>query len=458
MVFELFSIPVGNKFLIYAPLHNLATIVDRRAADQIRAAVGVGSETVSPSIRPILDQLRLPGESIPKVHKGSLSHSYFLGIISTRGCNMSCLYCDFAASKNGSPVMELGLARQAVDAYLTMLHEAGQGRAEIHFFGGEPFVAGAVIHFVAAYAELRASELDMSVRFEVTTNGLYSPSRCRWIADHIDTVVLSLDGPADIQDRYRPALNGRRTSSIISRNAKILSEGSADLILRACITAETVPEMPAIAAWMASEFHPSLVCFETLTPSRLSCDAGLLPPDPYEFTRSFVAAGRILEAAGIEAVLSTADLHALRVYFCPVGRDCLILSPDGAVDACYLLQEDWARSGLDLRLGWFRDGKFEIDLQALERIRGLTVQTKSLCTDCLCRYHCAGGCVVNHPTHLPPGQYDDLCIQTRLVTIAKLLKRLDQHALLEKWMHDDSTLQEAALQTSDRLFPLEAPC
>ena len=48
--------------------------------------------------------------------------------------------------------MSLRLARQAVDAYLRILAENGSRHAEVHFFGGEPFFAEEVVHFVVNYA------------------------------------------------------------------------------------------------------------------------------------------------------------------------------------------------------------------------------------------------------------------------------------------------------------------
>jgi uncharacterized protein len=351
--------------------------------------------------------------------------------------------------KQKEPVMELRLARQAVDAYLQILVENIRQHAEVHFFGGEPFFAEEVVHFVVDYANVRAEQLGMRVRFEVTTNGLYSARKAEWIADHFDTVVLSLDGPQDIQERHRPALNGRRTSAIVERSARIFSQGTAELIIRSCVTSDTVQRMPEIAAWVGREFRPGAVSFERLTESPLSRAAGMRPPDPWEFARNFEAAAQILEPYGIQTVLSSANLNSLQCSFCPVGKDALIVSPDGWVDACYLLPQEWGRNGLNMRLGQMVDGRLAIDQSALQNVRQLTVHEKALCSSCLCRYHCAGGCHVNHDTS--GGQYDELCLQTRLITITGLLKRLGQADLADEWLNDRSALEISAWQATDEL-------
>jgi K+-transporting ATPase KdpF subunit len=36
-------------------------------------------------------------------------------------------------------------------------------------------------------------------------------------------------------------------------------------------------------------------------------------------------------------------------------------------------------------------------------------------------WHCAGGCHLTHDASAPPGQYDSLCLLTRLVTVGLLV-------------------------------------
>lgn len=452
---DIFAVPVLDNYLLYAPLHNLLALVDRRAAQAIQAGLRSAAASAYPQVQQILSVLQAPSQSAPTARSGALQEPLFLGIIPTRGCNLGCRYCDFPMPKQKEPLMSLALAREAVDAYLQVLVQNDRRHAEVHFFGGEPFFAEEVVHFVVDYASLRTGELGMPVRFEVTTNGVYPTRKAEWIADHFDTVVLSLDGPADIQEKHRPSLNGRKTFEVVEQSARIFSQGTVELILRACVTSETVGRMPEIAAWMGREFRPGTVSFERLTESPLSRLAGLLPPDPWEFARNFEAAAQILAPYGIETVLSSANLNSLQCSFCPVGKDALIVSPDGWVDACYLLPEEWSRNGLNMRIGRMAAGRLEIDQAALQNVRQLTVYEKSLCAGCLCYYHCAGGCHVNHDTSAAPGQYDDPCLQTRLITITGLLKRLGQEALAHQWLNERTVLEVSAWQESDDLYTKE---
>jgi uncharacterized protein len=351
--------------------------------------------------------------------------------------------------------MSLELARDAVDWYMDVVDRAGVRHAELHYFGGEPFCAEEVLDLTVYLARIRAEEVGCTLRFEVATNGVFSEARCRWAADNLDTVVLSLDGPADVHDQHRPYRDGRTSSMTVERSARILSEGAADLFLRACVTRETVDRMPEIATWFCENFRPRGVCFEPLQPTVQSGTVLLEPPDPWDFARNFIHAAWILESHGVKAVYAAADVRTRRVSFCPVGSDAAIVSPDGTISACYLLRQDWEAKGLDLCLGCIQDGRVQLRADAVASVRRLNVHNKPFCARCFCKWHCAGGCHVNHRPTSPPGTYDRLCIQTRIIALRNVLKAMGQDHLAREWIRDREAVEESVCQSSDLLLDLE---
>ena len=409
---------------------------------------------MSGPLQPIVAHLLDTATTTPEARSGPLSDPLFLGVIPTRGCNMACQYCDFAAPKSGGPTMDLRLARAAVDGYLALLDRDGRRHGAIHFFGGEPFHAPNVVEFVVEYAGQRAADLGIMLDFEASTNGLFSVARAEWVADRFSTIVLSLDGPAQVQDRQRPALNSRPTFGVVSRTATLLSDGPVELIVRSCVTAASANSLPEWATWISEQLRPSTVCFESLTGSTSTAAAGLYPPDPYRFARQFVKAALILGKDGIETVQSTSDLRECRISACPVGQDALIVSPDGTVDACYLLEQEWRDHGVDLRLGQVNvgEGRLEISDKALDRARRLAARRKPLCANCFCRYHCAGGCHIHHDTNRPAAAYDDMCVATRLITADRLLRRLRLPAIADEYLADPVAAGSLARQADDRLI------
>jgi uncharacterized protein len=352
--------------------------------------------------------------------------------------------------------MSLELARDAVNWYMDAVALAGVEHAEVHFFGGEPFCAEEVLDLVVHLARHKAAEMGCTLSFEVATNGVFDEARARWAADNLDTIVLSLDGPPDIQDCHRPRRGGGPSFDAVSRTARVLSEGASDLCIRACVTHQTVGRVPELAAWFCEQFRPESVCFEPLQPSPESEAAGLQPPDPWDFASNFVRAAWVLESNGVKPVYAAADIRVKRVTFCPVGRDVAIVSPDGTISACYLLQRDWEAKGLDLRLGRMEGGGAQLDLDAVASVRGLNVHNKPVCTCCFCKYHCAGGCHVNHGPRGPQGGYDRLCIQTRIIALRNVLVAMGQDDLVREWIGHREAAEAAVAQPSDLLLDLGA--
>jgi uncharacterized protein len=350
--------------------------------------------------------------------------------------------------------MDLLTARRAVDAYLDLLSAQNASHAELHLFGGEPFYAPETVHFAVEYALARAAERSLSIHFEAITNGFFNLRMASWVASTFDTIFLSLDGQREVQDRYRSGLNGRSAYTVVVRNVHLFAEKGVELILRACITSDTVEHMAETAAWFAEEFSPAAVCFETLVPSALSEANGILPPDPWDFARGFGQAAALLAERGIRTVLSTADMNYPHVSFCPIGTDAMIVTPDGSVHACYLLEEDWRREGLNLTYAHLDErsaGGLYLDTAAMQGIRQLNVHNYPLCADCFCRFDCSGGCHVNRRTVLFSNEYDATCIQTRLISASLLLGRLGQEALSKQWLADPALHQPAVLRKGDRL-------
>jgi uncharacterized protein len=450
---NIFVLPVLQQYLVYAPLHDFGALVDHRVVQRIHdGLLGLGV-TGAGEVSKLVHFLRSGAMPAPVPKSGELAPA-FLGLIPTRDCNLSCEYCGFVSAADANGAMDLALARDAVDWYLGLVCRSGAQSAEVHFFGGEPFCAPGVVEFAVHFARLRAASRDCSVRFEVATNGVFDEDRCRWVADSLDSVILSLDGPPDIQDQLRHHKDGRGTSETVSRSARILSQGPAKLSIRVCVIAETVESMPEIAAWLCREFRPVSICFEPLQPSQWSQAAGLRPPDPWAFSLRFIQAADILDAHGAEPVYAAADVRARRVTFCPVGQDVTIVSPDGSVGACYLLERDWAARGMDLRLGKVAGGSMSLDPEAVAAARGLNVWNRRQCARCFCKWHCAGGCHVNHLPSSAPGDYDRLCIQTRLIALRHILKAMQRDDLISSLLLSPKALERAALQASDGIIDM----
>lgn len=444
---QVFALPLRDKWLLYAPLHDLSALVNFAALEALRGRTRGEPPPELAEIKLILDQPRAE----PKPRRGGFLPD-FLGLLPTRECNLSCIYCGFRSGSASKGSMTPEQAIHYIDWYARRMKKAGRDVLEVHFFGGEPLLWPELVKTAVLAARIKAEEYGLRPKFEISTNGIADEETAVFVADFIDSIVLSIDGPADIHDRHRPWPDGSGSFEATFRSAKIFDDGPNGLHLRSCITSGTASRMEEIAEWFGREFRPSSVCFETLQPSPESLEAGLQPPDPWEFAVNFRKAAELLEKKGIETIYATSDISTRRVTFCPVGRDVAVVSPGGRVNGCYLLERDWQVRGMDLGLGEFSDdGTLCLDHGSVDRLRCLNVLNYRRCDGCFCRWHCAGGCHVNHSHPGCPQGYDDLCIQTRAITLYRILQSLDRKDLFDELLSDGTELRRTVLQDPDSL-------
>lgn len=439
-----FVVPVGDQWLVYAPLHRVTAVANGAAV----AELGAGGPS---RLREVLGET---AEAEPRPREGPVDPQ-FLGIVPTRACNLACVYCGFGSMPcAGRMAPELAVA--GVNWMAEHASRCGRTTLDVHFFGGEPFAAPEVVEAVVERTHAAAAGKGLVPHLELATNGVYSEERARFAGNAFNKVVLSLDGFAEAHDRHRPFPGGRGSFGAVARTARVLSRSRAEVCLRVCVAGDNIEDLPESVGWLCEEFHPSSIDFETLQPTPESKRAGLDPPDPFLFATRFLAARRAAAGRGVDPIYAAALTEKPRLSFCPVGNDTLILHPDGHLSACYLPEKDWQARGLDLDLGRLAgDGQMELEPAAIERVRAM-VAGKPRCQACFCRWSCAGGCHVNHSYPGCARAYDSFCIQTRILTACSLLCGLGLHPLADELAARRHSMERLALRPTDRLEDWEA--
>lgn len=144
----------------------------------------------------------------------------------TQRCNFRCKYCIYSEENllnrcHSDLEMSLETAYKAVDFYYQ--HSVDCDEIGISFYGGEPLLSFELIQRVVDYAErLFAGK---RVTFRLTTNAsLLDEEKVRYFTTekHNFNVLISLDGPKEIQDMARQFPDGSGTyDHIMQRLHKI---------------------------------------------------------------------------------------------------------------------------------------------------------------------------------------------------------------------------------------------
>jgi uncharacterized protein len=140
----------------------------------------------------------------------------------TERCNQRCGYCVYSSSykyrrSHSERMMQREVAFKAVDLFLN--HSRQSETVRIGFYGGEPLLNFPLIEEVVSY--VKSKEPAERLRFNLTTNlTLLTGSMLEFFVANDVSLLVSLDGPEEIHDRYRVFAGGNGTHAVVMRNLR----------------------------------------------------------------------------------------------------------------------------------------------------------------------------------------------------------------------------------------------
>ncbi|AAD36396.1 radical SAM protein [Thermotoga maritima MSB8] len=147
------------------------------------------------------------------------SSSVMVTIIPTLACNFDCIYC--YESKTG-PSMTAKTAERIVE-YLKRLIRTRRS-ISVGWFGGEPLLCFDVVKFVNSSLIEACRENNVDFHSSMSTNGyLLDKEKAEWFDRlEIRNVQITIDGPEDVHNKYRPLKGGKGTFDTIVENLENL--------------------------------------------------------------------------------------------------------------------------------------------------------------------------------------------------------------------------------------------
>lgn len=143
----------------------------------------------------------------------------------TQQCNFRCKYCIYSENINqqqrshSNNKMSWETAQKAID--FLWHHSVDSDSIDIGFYGGEPLLEFPMIKKAVAYSKKIFKGKDLT--FSITSNGtLLTEDIIQFFADHDVHLMISLDGPKEINDLNRVFANGQGTYDAVMKNIELI--------------------------------------------------------------------------------------------------------------------------------------------------------------------------------------------------------------------------------------------
>lgn len=168
----------------------------------------------------------LRGYRLPDAEEIKNPHLYEMSLVVTERCNLRCSYCPYSCPsasnkfrKHRNFDMSIEIANHALDYF----YEHASADTCVAFYGGEPLLNFTLIKYVVE--EIKRNMTDWKGFFTITTNfTAYSQEIGDFLAENNFLLLVSLDGPELIHNRYRKTVSGKNTFKTVIANLNDLKE------------------------------------------------------------------------------------------------------------------------------------------------------------------------------------------------------------------------------------------
>lgn len=348
-------------------------------------------------------------------------------------CDLACTYCYDYRAPIYSHRMSEDVARRAI---VDSLARCGPTLL-ILFHGGEPLLASDQIRSLVPFAIEAAAAAGRRVEFSIQTNGRhFSADTVDFLLEHRFTIGVSLDGRADVNDRYRVDHAGRgrfgEIEAALTANPRLLAKvgvlttvtraNAATLLDTACYCRDL-----GIRWWDATLFQPL----------GRGADASQFAAETDVVIRSYLELFDAVEAGEFDQMSVAPVLRYLRNVLsserrsmclrdaCGAARDLVSVSVDGTIQSCDCIGDP------ALTLGRM-DGEgiaAALDGPVADTIRARSTATLSPCQDCDWRSFCGGTCLARSGLQ----RIDEVECQIALTLFTEIFRRLATSDRLERY-------------------------
>jgi len=330
-------------------------------------------------------------EHNPDVKNNKIAYGIrYLTLNVTQICNLHCNYC--AAGDDGTfgdAVAKISIQKTLPQIKFFLDRLAPGLSFNVSFLGGEPLLYPEALEMIANYIAQEAPE--RKVHYTVITNGtLLTEKNVNLLARMKANITVSLDGPAEINDRMRPTKNGTSsTAMIVAGLEKLLARKSefGHLMIHGVFDSENM------AMEKAYEFY-SQFAVDSFDFSFSVSEEN--PRATADYMKQMTRIAEIAYARGGEAALrkirtfdqhfGSLDQQRRTENYCGAGKSFLMIDARNQIYTC-----PWDVNDKKEQVG---EGT-TLDEKALEAYQKPILEANN-CQNCWARFICGGGCMFAH--------------------------------------------------------------
>lgn len=438
---NIFPIPVGDKlgyldkdiYLLYAPLAEEYTLVDRECVENLKKAAD-NSGDVPNDIVELYNRLNVVSNK--KLEKSIITHpdNYTkMSIMPTARCNFACNYCYSARGRSTATIPD-EVIKNALDYFLRS--RAKHCKCSLFISGGgEPMQVFDKLQYIINYAraltDANGGQLDIMV---ITNGSLIKEEQVLFFKQQQVCVCVSFEITEFQQNMHRGHYDIVRDNIL-----KLLASGVTPSI-NATITPQSVSQMTEMVEEAAAKF-PGIkeVMFEPVTPvdgfsSNLEME--LFYDKFIEGFRDAKAKARQLNINLNTSILD--NLNRLAFRHCQ-GKLCL--TPQGTFSICHTVTSPLEKKYDSYCYGEVKkDGVF-FDIDKFSQLQKINVNTFPRCKDCFAKWHCGGGCMSKVAAY-NEAQMNIYCRYYRKHLLLLLLENLNENMIATTGESLSSFIQE----------------
>ncbi len=310
----------------------------------------------------------------------------------TQICNLACTYCAAGGDGTyGDPTTKISVDKTLPQLSFFLGKLDPGDKFTLTFLGGEPLLYPEGIELISKYLEQEAKQKNITLRLRIVTNGtLLNQKNIELLTRFKMHVVISLDGPPEINDAIRKTKSSNFNTASILKNLESLMARKNELasISLAAVFGSGNLEVLKCYEFLSSFPVDSLsLCFDHS--SHDSSDSQKFFQEMQLVAESAWSKGQESELRRIEyfdKVFMVLDQKIRITNFCGSGKNFLMVDAKNTLTTC-----PWQAGKPEESVG-HGPTLFEDRLAPYQE----DLVSKNNCHSCWAKYLCGGGCMYSN--------------------------------------------------------------